>query len=132
MLPSYNPRSLAVRGHYVLIWLVLGLIGLIPFCRKGQSDWYNVYIPAAQRLLAGENLFEQGFVYPPVAAGLAVPWLALPPLAGRVLWYLFSLTVLYILWAASWRLTGGRLERSAGTDWREHVIALFGGIFGLS
>lgn len=128
-LPPRGARTVL----YLLVLVLAGLVGVVPFCLRRQSDWYNVYVPAAERLLAGENIFEQGFVYPPLAACLAVPWIVVPPIVGKVLWYLTSLVSLYVLCRVAWHLTGGkRLGPLTEPDRREHAVAILGSAFGVS
>jgi alpha-1,2-mannosyltransferase len=118
------------------IFLVVNLVNAI----RRESD-FDVYVDAAQRLLAGAPLYEGstiavGFVGPPAQALPFVPFApldAIDPRAGRLAWY--GVNVL-LLWYAlttwvrvltrddAYRLTGRRGK--LGVSSRDSLLALAG------
>ncbi|MFO0843964.1 MAG: glycosyltransferase family 87 protein [Gemmataceae bacterium] len=97
----------------------------VPFCGRLTADWDAVYVPAAQRLAAGEGVFDEVFVYPPINAWLALPWAPLPKLPRRLLWYAVNVAAVVVFFRGAWRLSGGgRLEGQPSP--REHLIAWLG------
>ncbi len=110
---------------YTLATVLLFAVLLVPFCRRITADWDRVYVAAAQRLAAGEQIFAQGFVYPPINAWLALPWAELSRWPSRLLWYAVNVVALVVFVRVAWQLTGGqRLE--GNSDWREHLICWLG------
>src|SRR4051812_3557774 len=100
--------------------LVLGT-GLVSFMQK-PKDWETVYLPAANRLRSGQDIFQQAYVYPPFQALLAVPFSFLSPLAGRALWACLNSAAAALFLIGAWRLSGGRRffdwdDGAKGEDW---------------
>lgn len=94
----------------------------VPFCLRKAADWDTVYVPAAQRLAAGGDVFDECFVYPPINAWLALPWAALPRLPGRLLWFVVNIVAAAVFVRGAWRLSGGgQLEGNPSRS--EHLIA---------
>ncbi len=118
---------------YSLLGVAL-LIGLaIPSFQRGPHDWEMVYIPAAQRLQGGEDIFGQDFVYPPINAWLAIPFVGMPQLPARAIWYAINMTALMVLILGAWKLSGGgRLEGSTAVPKREHAIFWLGLLCGIA
>lgn len=97
------------RGAVRMIWfaaLVAGLAvaGLVA---SKRGDWGKVYVPAGHRLIAGENIFQHRYVYPPFQALVAAPFAAMPPSASRVLWASLNAFAAGVFILSAWRLTGG-------------------------
>lgn len=102
---------------------------LFSYCLSARSDWDHIYLQAARRLVAGDDLFRfaDGYAYPPCKALFMIPFLALPELAQRTAWWACNAVCFVLLCWWSWRLAGGaRLEGSPAAAWSEHVICLAG------
>jgi type IV secretory pathway VirB3-like protein len=108
---------------YTLAAVVFCAILLIPACLHKRADLVGVYIPAAQRLTTGEDLYQHAYLYPPFHAWVLLPLVHLPPLEARFIWFaLNALAALILIWSA-WKLSGGRrLEGTPGPAWQEHLI----------
>ena len=90
----------------------------------GATDWEKVYIPAAERLIAGETLYREAFVYPPAAVLLPLPALAVPAHFWPLHFWAMSLLGGIGLLLVGWRFTGGRFAWLP--PWRECATALLG------
>ncbi len=104
------------------------------FFRRRQSEWREVYLPAAAHLWAGEDMYrpQGGYLYPPFMAWTALPFLALPDPVARFAWLVVNLLCLFAMLRWSWRLTGGQpVEGPNARGWSEQLIALLGSICGL-
>jgi len=105
--------------------VVLLAIGFAPHSfYYGATDWERVYLPNSARLLTGESIFQDAFVYPPFAAVLGLPSIGLPSWAVRVLFWLMNVVCGSVLIIASWNLAGGRF--SLRPPKRELIIAGLG------
>lgn len=114
------------RPYTLLTIVVLGALAT-RLWRTSTGDWEQVYVPAAQRLADGADVFGAGFTYPPINAWVALPFAALPPLPGRLLWFGVTVAALLVVAAGAWRLAGGsRLEGTPAAPRREHVIFILG------
>lgn len=114
--------------------VVLVLLAIV-FCRRRDSEWEQVYLPAAAHLANGEDFYRmgEGYLYPPFMALTALPFLALPAPLPRLLWFAINALCLFLLLRWSWRLAGGgRLEGSANVPGREGVAAVLGSLCGVS
>jgi hypothetical protein len=89
------------------------------YLKRAPADWGKVYIPAAQRLAAGEELFTLGYVYPPAFAWLILPLAKLPRLAEHLVWALVNAVSLGLLVATAWQMSG--VNRLRG--WRAAAAA---------
>ena len=86
---------------------VFGLgIGLACLLQK-PKDWDEVYLRAALRLRAGENILRDGYAYPPFQAVLAAPFTYLPHTAARILWACTNAIAACVIISGAWRLSGG-------------------------
>jgi hypothetical protein len=111
---------------YLFISTIVLIVLLVPFFQRDQ-DWVTVYVPAAERLANGEDIFQDGFVYPPINAWLPLPFVAMPFVAARLLWYALNMTAWIILVWGAWKLSGGGpLEGAAAAPPREHLVFWLG------
>lgn len=108
----------------IVALLALALAG--PTFTHGTADWEKVFIPAAQRLRDGGDIYAYGlgYVYPPVTVLLAVPSTYLPPFVDRVWWWLWNTLAASVLICGSWRLAGGTFA------WRPPTNELLAAILG--
>ncbi|MGH7223829.1 MAG: glycosyltransferase family 87 protein, partial [Gemmataceae bacterium] len=114
--------------------IVLVVVAVV-FCRRHDSEWEQVYVPAAAHLWKGEDMYRvrEGYLYPPFMALTALPFLALPSALPRFVWFLVNATCLLALLRWGWRLAGGgRLEGSQDGGLRERFAALLGCLCGIS
>jgi hypothetical protein len=121
-----HPYSLAAAA--VLLALA------VPFCRRADSEWEEVYLPAARRLARGEALYraEENYLYPPFMAWAALPFADLPPRTGRLAWLAVNLACGVFLVRGAWRLAGGGpLQGAVPAPRTEHLAALLGGACGV-
>lgn len=80
-----------------------------PFVTRQDSEWDEVYVPAARRLLAGDDVYQQsgGYLYPPFMALAAVPFTDVPPWTNRLLFYLLNVAAAVVMVRSAWRAAGG-------------------------
>ena len=114
-------------------WTILAIVILmahaVPILLKQHSEWQEVYVRAAGRLLNGGDVYrlEDGYSYPPFMAWLAIPFTALPPIVSRLLWFGLNLGCLVSMWRLAWRLTGGgHLEGIQADNIKEHLVCFLG------
>jgi len=130
-LPPSRWRFLAwVRLHpWTLLAIVILLFHAVPFLLKHHSEWDEVYLRAAGRLLNGGDVyrFEDGYSYPPFMAWLAIPFTVLPTTVSRMVWFGINLICLIGIWRMAWRMTGGgTLEGIHATSIKEHLVCFIG------
>jgi hypothetical protein len=128
---SLHPRQLWRAGRRNLescLAVLLAFAATVPFVFRQPGDWFNVYVPAAARMWHGGSVYPnpEGYVYPPLGALLASPFLGLPPFAGLLLWLAVNAIALAILCRGAWFLVGGKSQFEAASFWRESSIALLG------
>jgi hypothetical protein len=110
----HGGMSVFARGSQ--LWPVVGIAALFGAAFAPQSfgygatDWERVYVTAAERFERGEDIYRDSFVYPPVAAVLAVPSAHLGGFGVRVNVWLMNVAGATALVGCGWRLTGGRLS----------------------
>jgi hypothetical protein len=112
-----------LKPPYLGAFAITLFVLTMPLCLRHASDWDTVYFPAARHLRAGEVIFQDGFVYPPVNALLALPALNLPRMAGVICWYVVSAAALLWLIHSAWQLS-----RDAGSDPRFDRRTLLAGL----
>src|SRR5262245_37898081 len=119
-----------IRTHpWTLLATIILLIHAVPFILKQHSEWDEVYLRAATRLLNGGDVYrlEDGYAYPPFMAWAAIPFTFLSPLVSRFLWFVVNVGCLVGMWGLAWRMTGGGiLEGVQSTDTRAHLICFLG------
>jgi hypothetical protein len=113
---------------YGLAFVVLLVALAGPFCGRPTGDWDQVFVPAADRLRTGGELFEGAFVYPPFAAWVVVPFTHLPHRASVLAWYAVSAVALAVLIRRSWRLAGGGDFPNATVGSRREHLILWAGL----
>lgn len=105
-------------GLFLALIVGLGIAGLVAAKR---GDWENVFVPAGERLMAGQNIFQGGYVYPPFQALVAAPFAALPQSAARIAWTMLNAASAGVFILGAWRLTGGdslwKKEEPARREW---------------
>ncbi len=113
-----------LSSHRYMILSAIGLFALaFPVFLRQSQDWESVYVPAAARLIHGQDIFQADFVYPPINAWMALPFVGLPHVPMRAIWYAINMTALAVLLVGAWRLSGGgRLDGLPAVSWREHAI----------
>jgi glycosyl transferase family 87 len=117
--------SLACRPYSAAAIILLGIL-VWPFLTKIDSQWDLVYVAAAERLTTDQDLFVEGYLYPPFMAFAAIPFTWLHPVGSRLAWYLVSVLCLVCLWRWAWRLAGGGRLQEEMTPWQEHVACMIG------
>jgi hypothetical protein len=124
-MPSLGARvreAIRRRPYTILLTAVLTALA-VPFCLRSGTDWDGVYLAAARRLTAGESIFHDGYLYPPVSAWLALPFSKLPHVPSRLAWYTVNVVALLVVLTGSWHLSGGgRLQGQPPVARREHLI----------
>lgn len=138
-LSTSGPRTCItgwLRTHpFTVVGGVLLLVLAIIFCRRRDSEWEQVYLPAAAHLYKGEDVYRmgEGYLYPPFMALTALPFLALPAPLPRLVWFAVNAVCLLALLRWSWRLSGGgRLEGSENGKRSERLAAVLGCLCGIS
>jgi hypothetical protein len=125
-----------LKSHpFTLSSLVVLLLVSIPFCRRQDSEWEEVYLRAAVHLQQGEELYQMqdGYLYPPFMAWATLPFLELPESLRRANWFLCNAICLVMLFRCAWQLAGGgRLEGGNATGGRERWAAIVGCLCGIS
>jgi hypothetical protein len=125
---KFSPTGGRACGVLVAVFLV-GLAA--PLLFRKPSTWATVYVPAAERLRSGQDIYEwntTGYAYPPFGALVAVPFAGLSPAAGRVAWLAVNVVAALVLLRGAWRLTGGSgLPGSPGTG-RADAVAFWLGL----
>src|SRR6266849_6800537 len=114
-------------------WTILAIMILsahaVPILLKQHSEWQEVYVRAAGRLLHGGDIyrFEDGYSYPPFMAWLAIPFTALPAILSRMVWFGINVVCLIVMWRMAWRITGGEhLEGIKAGNGKEHLVCFLG------
>jgi Glycosyltransferase family 87 len=119
-----------ILRHPYLVAAVPLLLGMaIPFLTRQNSEWDDVFVRAAKHLRTGEGIYqaEEGYVYPPFMAAVALPFTFLPTVIERGIWFLVSAGCLLLLCRWTWRLAGGgSIPSLQPGSFREHVIWLTG------
>ncbi len=117
-----------LQAHPYTVLAALFLIAFaVPYINKANSDWALVYIPAADRLAKGDDIYQLAYTYPPVNAWLMIPLARMPAIPARLIWYVLSALAMIVLVRGAWSLSGGgQLEGEPVAPRREHLIAGLG------
>lgn len=117
---------------YTHLYMV-AMLGLgIAFMTKKFSEWDICFLPTAQHLVAGEDIYVQshGYVYPPFQSIFAVPVLPLPHLLQRLAWFITNAVCLWLALRSAWRFAGG--PDFATMSQREHLACGLGLFIGMT
>ncbi len=99
-----DPRSFALQWALVLLWLGFAFVGLRQAHNPQRTVDFGVYRLAAERFVHAESLYQAAdahmpFKYPPMAAALFAPVLALDRTAGAKVFNALSMLALgWVLW----------------------------------
>lgn len=118
------------------VWIVGGILAVVSlfifFRAPLGSPWNIVFLRAAQRMRAGENIYvvsDHTYAYPPAMAMFAMPLAGLPLPASTLAWYLVNMAAAAIAFVAAWRLAGGPSPSSLPRPWQAVFwIAMFLGL----
>jgi hypothetical protein len=134
------PSSSTIRfGHWlkvhpftVILTVVLAVISVV-FASRRQSEWQEVYLPAAAHLWGGTDIYraEDGYLYPPFMALATLPFLAAPTPVARFAWLLLNGAGLIVTLRWAWRLAGGERLEGDGVKLRERFAAILGSLCGV-
>jgi hypothetical protein len=120
---------------FTLLGGLLLIVAAVPFCRRHDSEWEQVYVRAAANLWNGEQIYrlQDAYLYPPFMAFTALPFLPLSAWMSRLLWFAINTVCLLVMLRLSWQTAGGGcLKRAADLSGRERLAAILGGICGIS
>jgi hypothetical protein len=125
-----------LKGHpFTALGGLLLVVLAIFFCRRQDSEWEQVYIPAAAHLWKGEDMYRVGesYLYPPFMALAALPFVPLPSLPLRLVWFAVNAVCLLALLRWSWQVAGGgRLEDRRNDKGSQRFAAVCGCLCGIS
>ena len=114
--PVGKLRASAMDHPVLVVWLPILLVLAVQAVTRQDSEWQDVYVAAARTLLSGKDLYAPGpYLYPPFSALLAVPFIALPTQAVRLVWYGMNVAALGVLLYSAWGLAAGPRIRGAGS-----------------
>jgi hypothetical protein len=122
-----------LRRRPYTVAAVVGFLAMgITFCLRKDSEWDAVFVRAAVHLWAGEDIYQNAYMYPPFLAWACLPFAWLPVGLGRMLWFAINVTCAMGLIRYAWRLAGGgRLEGNAKAPFTEHRAAILGVLCGI-
>jgi hypothetical protein len=123
----FSAWSAWMRSHPYTVLTVILLLGLaIPFFHRPHEDseWEMVYVAGANRLVAGEDLYNgtEGYFYPPFAAFCAIPFTYLPGVWCRLAWYAVNALALVCLCGWAWKVSGGGLLEGPRASRADQII----------
>jgi hypothetical protein len=96
---------LRARPYAAAAAVAFGVLAVTFLLRK-DSEWDETYVPAAQRLARGVELYRaqgENYLYPPFMAFAALPAALLAPLPGRAVFLLVNLVCLTFLVRGGWQ-----------------------------
>ena len=133
---SFAPkvRVWLVEHPYTAAGLLLLAALAVPFLTRDDSEWEYVYVRAANELRAGRDIYQPdiGNSYPPFATLVALPFTALSPRAGRVLWLAVNVGCLAFMLRGAWGLAGGGpLQGGTRAPVSAHLAAVLGALCGV-
>jgi hypothetical protein len=113
--------------------ILLAALAISVLLKRSEGEWNAVFVSAGRRLLAGGDIFEDGYLYPPFMALVAAPLSYLPPLASRALWFVASAVAMIVMLRLAWRLANGPAVADVW-NWprRELIAAAAGTLCGLT
>jgi hypothetical protein len=109
------------------IYLIVNGVLLVT-SNPNSSEWDQVFVLAAKKLVAGKDIYSAApwakpveltppdvvfqithpFTYPPFHALVALAALPLPHVLSRAFWFLIQAVSLTVSWTLSWKLSGGK------------------------
>jgi hypothetical protein len=100
-------KSIPAWSYTVAFGLVLLVVG-VDLIRRQDNEWETVYLPAAARLSAGDDLYrrENGYLYPPFMAWASLPFLKMSHAGERIVWVVLNLAALVFVLRGAWNLAG--------------------------
>ena len=117
-----------------VIYILANLVQLL-FSKPGSSEWQEVFVHAARRLIGTGDIYAPGpdtfqathpFTYPPFHSLVAIPFVFLPQVLSRLGWFIIQVVCLIILWQLSWKISGGRRLNRGRWTLSEAVICILG------
>lgn len=122
-------RKFADGRRHFAIWIAFLIFAIAYFPRFAKPAGIELYSEAANCLWTGQILQSCSlpFTYPPFFAFVMIPFVALPPLAQTVVWWIVSLCCTLLCCAIAERTA----KDAFPTSWaeRETVLLRVGGIF---
>jgi hypothetical protein len=127
-LAIIRERPLEIATGILLVALAVSVL-----VKRSEGEWNGVYVSAGRKLLAGGDIFEGGYLYPPFMALVAAPLSYLPPYASRAIWFVASAVAMIVMLRAAWRLAHGPAVADI-RHWprRELVAAAVGTLCGMT
>jgi len=97
------------RSPFGVLAATLTIVLAVQAQTLSKSEWQNVYVVAADRLISGEDIYQSGtnYLYPPLFALLAVPAAWVPEWASRLLWSCLSIPAMFAAILCAWRIASG-------------------------
>jgi len=129
-LALHRHERTARRAGFAITALLVAGLGLHAVF-KVPAEWSDVYVPAARALLNGGDIYAEGtgYLYPPFAALLAIPFAPLPNVPIRLVWYLCNVAAIVYFARSAWTIGGGqRLASATTTDPREMQVLAIGAL----
>lgn len=119
---------------YTLTSVFLLIVVAVSFLKRRDSEWESVYLPAADRLWRGADLYPEGttYLYPPFMAFAALPFLCLKSPWVRLAWLAVNCCCGMAMFRCAWRAAGGGRLEGAQASQREHYAAIIGTLCGIS
>jgi len=116
------------KRPYAALAVLFFLAMAVPFHARKVSEWDDVYVRAAGNIWQGRDIYqrEDGYLYPPFMAWLALPFAMLPGGIQRLLFYALNVTCITYLCRWAWMLSGGRRLHNPATPRSEHLIFILG------
>jgi hypothetical protein len=128
--PDRRLAWLRQRPYTALAVLALAILG-VGFCTRKDSEWNEVFVRAADHLWHGQDIYQDGYLYPPFLAGACLPFCPLPAPLSRAAWFAVNVACTFALARWSWRLAGGPPLEAGSAPAQEHRAAVLGVLCGI-
>ncbi len=125
---TLNLRNLP-RYPYTLIIGTILVVSAVAVCSIAGRLGFSLTSPAAKHLWQGHSIYghNDGYIYPPFPALVALPFSFFPQSIDHLLWFLVSAASLCLVMRWSWTISGGKqLEGENILNPRENLIFLLG------